>query len=261
MRTAIAAACIALALISPAYAANIEAVPGAPRGAIGSTVPDFAFQSVDDSRIALRDFRGKPLLITLIYTSCSDVCPVVIENLAAIATTAESTLGEGSFNIVVIGFDVRNDTPERMRSFARAHDAGGQNWHFVSSDSKTIDRLSEVIGFDFFASAGGFSHIAQVTILNKDGEIYEQVYGSDFQPPAIVEPLKQLVFGQGRPALSIAGLGDRIKLYCTVFDRKTGRYYFSYALPISVIIGLFCLLGILAFLIRETRKSFKASGQ
>jgi protein SCO1/2 len=257
-----AAAWLAIALLSPALAdARLDTALNVSQGAIGSSVPDFTFQSADSGKIALRDLRGKPLLVTLIYTGCADVCPVIIENLATAAATAEDALGKGSFNIITIGFDTRNDTPDRMRSFARAHNAGGDNWYFASSDTKTIDRLSDAVGFNFFPSAGGFDHMAQVTILDKNGMIYEQVYGSSFEPPAIVEPLKQLVFGHQRTAFSLAGLSDRVRLFCTIYDRKTGRYYFSYALPLSIFIGLGCLLGILAFLVREARKSAKAKGR
>jgi protein SCO1 len=230
------------------------------QGAVGSSVPDFKFQTADGSKIAMADLRGKPLLITLIYTGCADVCPTIIENLASAAETAEATLGKGSFNIITIGFDTRNDTPERMRSFARAHNAGGDNWYFVSSDKETVERLSAAVGFNFFSSAGGFGHLAQVTVLDKTGTIYQQIYGGTFEPPAIVEPLKQLVFGYERSIFSLAGLGDRVKLFCTIYDPKTGRYYFNYSLPLSIIIGLSCLLGILVFLIRETRKSVRAKG-
>ncbi|MDO8352777.1 MAG: SCO family protein [Aestuariivirga sp.] len=262
MRRLLAAAWLAVALPSPAFAeTRLDTALNVSQGAIGSSVPDFTFQSTDSGKIALRDLRGKPLLVTLIYTGCADVCPTIIESLAAAAETAEDALGKGSFNIITIGFDTRNDTPDHMRSFARAHDAGGNNWYFASSDTKTVNRLSEAVGFNFFPSAGGFDHMAQVTILDKNGTIYEQVYGSSFEPPAIVEPLKQLVFGHQRPAFSLAGLSDRVRLFCTIYDRKSGRYYFSYALPLSIFIGLGCLLGILAFLIREARKSVKAKGR
>ncbi len=257
-----AAAWLAMALLSPALAdTRLDTALNVSQGVIGSSVPDFTFQSADNGKIALRDLRGKPLLVTMIYTGCADVCPTIIESLAAAAETAEDALGKGSFNIITIGFDTRNDTPDRMRSFARAHDAGGNNWYFASSDTKTVGRLSEAVGFNFFPSTGGFDHMAQVTILDKNGTIYEQVYGSSFEPPAIVEPLKQLVFGHQRPAFSLAGLSDRVRLFCTIYDRKTGRYYFSYALPLSIFIGLGCLLGILAFLIRETLKSAKVKGR
>jgi len=260
-RLNIAALCFLFGLSSPIIAdSRTDVALEVSQGAIGSSVPDFKFESADGRKIALADLHGKPLLITLIYTGCADVCPTIIESLASAAETAGGTLGKGSFNIITIGFDTHNDTPERMRSFARAHNAGGDNWYFVGSDKKTIDRLSTAVGFNFFSSAGGFDHMAQVTILDKTGKIYRQIYGSTFEPPAIVEPLKQLVFGYGRSVFSLAGLGDRVKLFCTIYDPKTGRYYFNYSLPLSIIIGLSCLLGTLVFLIREVRKSARARG-
>ena len=85
-------------------------------GVIGDEVPDFTFTNTDGRKIAITQFRGKPLLVTLIYTSCADVCPVIIESLASAAAVAEETFGAGSFNIVTIGFDTRHDTPDRMRA-------------------------------------------------------------------------------------------------------------------------------------------------
>jgi protein SCO1/2 len=99
-----------------------------------------------------------------------------------------------------------------------------------------------------------------VTVIDKTGMIYSQIYGSTFEPPAIVEPLKQLVLGGERSVFSLAGLGDRVKLFCTVYDPNTGRYYFNYSLLVTIFIGAVCLLGILAFLIRETRKSLRSGG-
>lgn len=230
------------------------------QGVIGDEVPEFTFTNVDGTKVNFTQFRGKPLLVTLIYTSCADVCPMIIESLAAAADVAEETFGAGSFNIMAVGFDTRNDTPDRMRSFARAHAAGGDNWYFLASTSDTVDEFAAAVGFDYQASAGGFGHPAQVTVIDREGRIYSQVYGSLFDPPAIVEPLKSLIFGGERPVFTLAGLGDRIKLLCTVYDPRSGRYYFDYSIVYSILAGALSLLGILYFLIRETRKSMRAGG-
>ena len=258
-RPAIAAACLAIGLSSPAVAdARTDTALQLSQGAIGSSVPDLSFQDANGKRIAFADLRGKPVLVTLIYTSCADVCPAIIESLARAIDTAEDTLGKGRFNVLTIGFDTRRDTPERMRSFARAHSAGGDNWYFLGSDRATMDRLSTAVGFSFFPSAGGFDHMAQVSVLDKTGTIYQQIYGSTFEPPAVVEPLKQLILGGERSIFSLAGLGDRVRLFCTVFDPNTGRYYFDYSLLVTIFVGAGSLLGIFVFLVRETRKSLRS---
>ena len=226
--------------------------------AIGALVPDLPLTGADGDRITLAQFRGKPLLVSLVYTGCSDVCPTVIESLALANRAAEETFGKGSFNILTVGFDTRRDTPERMRSFARTHSAGGENWRFASADAATIDRLAASVGFDFVVSAGGFDHPAQVTVLDAEGKVYSQIYGGTFGPPDVIEPLKSLIYGGARPVFSLAGLGDRVKLFCTIYDPRTGRYYFDYSILLSVVIGAGCLLAVLYFLLRELRKSMQA---
>jgi len=229
------------------------------QGAIGQQVPDFTFTVAGGETFRLSSYRGKPLLVSLIYTGCSDVCPAVVESLANAKDVAEETFGGASFNLITVGFDTRNDTPERMQSFARARGAGGHNWQFAAISGATVDDFAAAVGFDFAASAGGFDHPAQVTVLDGEGRVYSQIYGGMFQPPAVVEPLKSLIFGGARPVFSLDGLGDRIKLICTVYDPRSGRYYFDYSIVLSIVIGTMTLLGVLYFLIREVRKSIKAS--
>jgi protein SCO1/2 len=228
------------------------------QGAVGQSLPDLGLTGADGSRITLAQFRGKPLLVSLVYTGCADVCPLVVENLAAASGAAEATFGRGSFNILTVGFDTKRDTPDRMRTFARQHHAGGENWLFAAADATAIDRLASAVGFDFAAAAGGFDHPAQVTVVDKEGKVYSQIYGGSFEIPAVVEPLKSLIYGGSRPVFSLAGLGDRIKLICTVYDPRTGRYYFDYSIILSALIGTSFLALALHFLVRELRKSMRA---
>jgi protein SCO1/2 len=261
MRRCLALAALAwlVVLAAPAPADDFQAAAIArSQDAIGQSLPNLALTGADGGKITLAQFRGKPLLVSLVYTGCGDVCPLVIENLAAASNVAEATFGKGSFNILTVGFDTRRDTPDRMRSFARAHHAGGDHWLFAAADEATIERLTAAVGFDFAASASGFDHPAQVTVVDKEGKVYSQIYGGSFAPPSVVEPLKSLIYGGSRPVFSLAGLSDRIKLLCTVYDPRTGRYYFDYSLILTVLIGAPFLTGTLHFLLRELRKTVRA---
>lgn len=220
---------------------------------IGNQLPSLVFVDRQGRKVSLNDLRGKPLLISLVYTGCTDVCPAIIENLRPAIEIGQSALGADSFTTLTIGFDTRHDTPERMQSFARSRGVDLPNWLFLSGDQQAITRLADAIGFTIVPSAGGFDHMAQVSVVDADGRIYQQVRGGAFNPPAIIEPLKDLMFGQRRALLSVAGITERIKLFCTVYNPNTGRYYFNYSLFIGLGIGLACLLLVLAWLVREFR--------
>jgi len=228
--------------------------------AIGNRLPPLTFVDTKGDAIALAALRGRPLLVSLVYTGCTDVCPAIIENLRPAIEIAQSALGEDSFTTITIGFNTFHDTPERMRSFARERGVDMANWLFLSAEQGAVEALAKATGFTIVPSAGGFDHMAQVSVIDADGRIYQQVMGGVFNPPAIVEPLKDLIFNQRRPFLSLAGLAERIKLFCTVYNPNTGRYYFNYSLFVGVGIGLACLLLVLVWLVREFRLSGRTDG-
>lgn len=244
-----------VATAAPAAEDKSRLAVDASRGALGRSLPDATFTDVNGSRVRLADFKGKPLLITLIYTSCADVCPTLVQNLYPAVRAGQRTLGADSFNVITIGFDTRSDTPERMRRFAREQGVDLPNWWFVSADEATLEKVAEAVGFSIFSRAGGFDHLAQVTVVDATGSVYQQVYGAVFDPPLVVEPLKDLVFGRSRPIASFTDLVDRIKFFCTVYDPGKGRYYFNYSLFIGIAIGMISFGTVLVLLIREWRRS------
>src|SRR5690606_7031663 len=105
-------------LAGPAWSAAVLDEAEALRigqAAIGRQLDDYVLRDTSARRVALADFRGKPLMISFVYTSCSTVCPIIVQTLDAAVGAAEKALGQDSFAVVTVGFDVRNDTPERMR--------------------------------------------------------------------------------------------------------------------------------------------------
>ncbi|MCP4183801.1 MAG: SCO family protein [Hyphomicrobiales bacterium] len=255
---------LALSLViapADAYSQSIEEKALAlSEAAIGKNLPELTFVDTQDNNVTLAELRGKPLLISLIYTGCTDTCPVIIEKLHQTVEVAQEALGWDSFVVVTIGFDARHDTPDRMRSFARMHGVDLPNWLFLSGSQVLIQNLADATGFTFVPSAGGFDHTSQITVVDAEGKIYQQIRGEEFDSPTIVEPLKDLLFGQRRSILSLNGLKERVKLFCTVFNPNTGRYYFNYSLLIGITIALACLLLVLTWLIREFRHSGQPGG-
>ena len=211
------------------------------QAAIGHTIGDYSFLDIRHRPVRLATFRGKPLIITMVYTGCSQLCPAVVTTLSHTLAAARSSLGADSFNAVTIGFNAPVDTPERLSSFARARGADLAGWTFLSGDRDSINRLAADIGFTFMPTAKGFDHLAQTTVVDARGVVYRQVYGADFEAPLLIEPLKDLIFGRSRSLTSISGLVSRVRLLCTLYDPSTGTYRFNYGNFIGMGIGAFSL--------------------
>ena len=222
------------------------------QSAIGRALDNYRLRNVQGQAFDLEQLRGKPLVVSMIYTSCHHICPMITRNLADTIDVAREALGEDAFSVVTVGFDWKVDSPDRMQQFAVQQGvADVDRWHFLSSDAATVDALSENLGFLFFASAKGFDHLAQTTVIDSDGTIYRQVYGVDMETQSVVEPLKELVFDTPRSAGLIAHWVSTFKLFCTVYDPNSDRYRFDYSIFMTIIIGILSLGAIATFIIRE----------
>ncbi|MBM3557277.1 MAG: SCO family protein [Alphaproteobacteria bacterium] len=219
--------------------------------AIGRHVGDASFVDSDGKARRLADFAGKPVLVSLIYTSCHHTCPLITHSLARAVDAADQAFGADAYTVLTVGFDVANDKPERMRAYARSNGVGRKGWHFLSTDKENVGRLAADLGFLFEPSPRGFEHLTQTSILTADLRVYRQVYGDDFKASAIGDPLKGLLFGAKVDFTRGATLWDRIKLICTVYDPNIDRYRFSYAIFIGLGIGFLSLAGVGYFLARS----------
>src|SRR5688500_16094557 len=87
----------------------------------GLRAPDFSLKNQDGDRISMRDFRGQPVIVTFLYTTCEDTCPVQAQTVRG----ALDELGE-DVPAIAIAVDPPRDTPGRARAFLSAQPALGR---------------------------------------------------------------------------------------------------------------------------------------
>ncbi|NNM00273.1 MAG: SCO family protein, partial [Gammaproteobacteria bacterium] len=108
------------------------------QAAIGRRVGAHSFRNHAGEVVNLAALRGRPLVVSLVYTSCSHSCSVITRQLARAVDIAREALGEEAFTVVSIGFDTAFDTPARMADYARRHGVSADGWWFVSGDEQTV---------------------------------------------------------------------------------------------------------------------------
>lgn len=252
-----------LVITSVAAQAEVEAPDSTKaielsQSVIGSRVADYAFTDSRGQPRRLADYRGKPLLVNFVYTGCSQVCPITVRFLDKAIGEARGALGRDSFAIATIGFNQPFDTPQAMQAFAAQHGIADPNWDFLSPAPSTIEALTREFGFTWYATPKGFDHIIQVTVLDAGGRIYRQIYGENFDVPMLIEPLKQLITGAPAPAGDWRALVEKVRLFCTVYDRSSGRYRLDYSLFVGIAIGITVLGAGVTSLLREWRGQRRA---
>ena len=247
-------ALIALALVAvPATALDYDAAMRQSRAAIGRTPADYAFSDVDGRRVQLADLRGKPLLVSFVYTGCGQVCPTTTRFLDKAVRQAANALGSDAFNVATIGFNLPFDNAQAMRQFARQQGVERAQWKFLSPDAGSVERLTSDFGFAYAAGTGGFDHVTQITIVDANGRIVQQLYGEAFDPQLLLSALRSAATGTASPVQDLADLVARVRILCTVYDPVSGKYRLDYGLFIEIFAGLSVLGATLSYLLREWR--------
>jgi protein SCO1 len=93
----------------------------------GLKAPDFELTNQDGETLSMRDFRGQPVIVTFLYTTCEDTCPLQAQTVRG----ALDELGE-DVPAIAVAVDPPRDTPERARAFL--------------SEQRALGRLDFVLG-------------------------------------------------------------------------------------------------------------------
>ncbi len=217
--------------------------------AVGRTLGNYMLVDSRGAPFSLARYRGKPLVISLVYTSCSSVCPPTTQHLIEAVGEARRVIGADSFEVLTFGFDAKHDVPAQLAQFANAQGIRPQHWRLASADPATVEALLGDVGFSYRSVAGGFDHVTQTTIVDRDGKVFRQVYGDDFPLAVFVEPLREAV--QGTRFATPGNIVERLRLICTVYDPATGRYRIDYGLVFGGTIAGLSLLVMAGLIVRE----------
>jgi protein SCO1/2 len=226
----------------------------AGEAAIGRSVPDLLLADRDGRPVRLSSYRGKPLLVSFIYTGCFQVCPTQTRALHAAVKGLDAMLGPSQFRVVSIGFNQPFDSPAAMRAFAAEQHISDANWEFLSPSAAQVDTLTAAFGFRYVATPAGFDHTLGVTVVDAQGRIRAQVYGDKLRADQLGEPLRALLRDAPLPPRpTLASLVERVRVLCTVYDPDTGVYRTDYKLVFELIGGALFFASVAIYFLLEWR--------
>lgn len=239
---------------APASALDYNGALAQSQAAIGRELDDYALTDADGRRVRISAFRDKPLLVSFVYTGCTQVCPTTTRFLDQAVRAAARELGDDRFNVATIGFNLPFDNPAAMKHFAKQQGIDRANWKFLSPDPGSVERLTGDLGFVYAASTGGFDHIAQITVVDAHGRIVRQLYGESFEPALLTAALREAATGAPAPMQDLRTLLERVRVLCSVYDPASGKYRLDYTLFVEIFAGISVLGAVAHYLLREWRR-------
>jgi protein SCO1 len=155
----------------------------------GVRAPDFKLRDQDGEPISMREFRGDPVIVTFLYTTCENTCPLQAQTIRG----ALDHLGH-DVPAIAVAVDPPRDTPERARAFLVEQRAIGR-LDFVLGSRAELRRLWE--GFAIRPQSVTQEHQARITLVDSRG--YQRVGypGSQATPERLAHDLRLLEGGAG----------------------------------------------------------------
>jgi protein SCO1 len=231
----------------------------ASQAALGQSVGDYTLLDREGRPVRLASYRGKPLLVSFIYTGCFEVCPTTTRSLEEAVRALQGRFGTNQFNVVSIGFNQPADSPQALKAFAAQHRISQPNWDVLSPPAPIVEPLTRNFGFAYEATPAGFDHVLQVSLVDAKGVIVQQVYGDRLAVDALGEPMKQMLIGAPLPqGMRLDDIIDQVRLLCTVYDPKTGTYRVDYSLAIEFAGGMTFIIAMALYMFNEWRSRRKA---
>lgn len=77
--------------------------------------PPLRLRDIDGKTIDISSMRGDPVLVTFVYATCPDVCPLIMANLRTVRKDA-GALGKRT-RVIAVSVDPKGDTPAVVRRF------------------------------------------------------------------------------------------------------------------------------------------------
>lgn len=142
--------------------------------------------------VDIDQFRGKPVLITFVYTHCPDVCPLMISNLR-VAQNLMGKDGPQKAQVIAVSVDSKGDTPKTVRAFLKAHEMTGRMQYLIGSQRELASVWKAWgVGSERDAKNPDFvEHSGLVYGITASGK-RAVLYSASFKPAAIVHDVPLL---------------------------------------------------------------------
>ncbi|HSC63066.1 MAG TPA: SCO family protein [Caldimonas sp.] len=139
----------------------------------------------------LADQRGKPMLVSMFYSNCQFVCPMLIDTLRD--TEAKLSPGERDhLGVLMVSIDPAHDTVAVLKQKADERGVAAPRWAMARTDAASVRKLAAVLGIQYRALANGeFNHTTALILLDADGRIVGRSSQLGNADPAFVAKVRQ----------------------------------------------------------------------
>ena len=118
-----------------------------------------------------RTHRGRPQLVTMFYSACPNMCPLIVDSGKAVEH-ALSPAERAQLQLLYISLDPQRDTPPTLSALARKRGLDPAHWSLASPRAQDVRSVAGVLDVRYRKLANGeFNHTSVLLLLDREGRI------------------------------------------------------------------------------------------
>ena len=170
---------------------------------IGNQVPDFTLTNQDGKGISMKDFRGKALAITFIYTRCPlpNYCILMSKNFSDLANKLKDSDLKDNIRLLSISFDPQTDTPAKLKEYGQGYLGKGAApdftiWQLATGTDKQIKGVADFFGLRYETDQNDktqFNHSLRTIVVTPDGKVQKVFSGNEWTSGDLLRELETAI--------------------------------------------------------------------
>jgi protein SCO1/2 len=204
--------------------------------------------------VLLRDIIKKPTILNLVYFRCPGTCSPLMWGVSKFIDEVDLQLGT-DYQVITISFDYTESIDLGIQKKANYVSSmkkkdSAKYWQFFVSDSLSIAKLTESVGFNYKYINNQFIHPTGLIALSSDGKITRYLRGIEFLPFEIKITMVEAANGKIGPSI------NRLLAICYSYDEKGNQFVFNVTRVAGIVI-FFITIVIFLFLLSTKGKTKK----
>jgi protein SCO1 len=151
----------------------------------GATAPDFVLRDQDGKRATMAEYRGRPVAVTFVYSTCEDTCPALVDQVRGALDDSGADVP-----LLAVSVDPAGDTPASARKFLNERRMTGRA-RFLLGDESELAPVWK--GYGVQPQAGALDHSATVVLVDAGGRQRVGFPYDRLTPEALAHDLRKVM--------------------------------------------------------------------
>lgn len=144
-----------------------------PAQDLRTEIPSPEFTLVDQRRekVSLGEHRGKVVLITAVYASCGETCPLILEEVKELFQSLDDKTRD-NIQLLAVTLDPEKDTPKMLKMTAEHYGLTADNQHLLTGEPGYVNEVLDRLNIPRKrADDGSINHANVFVLVDRRGKV------------------------------------------------------------------------------------------